>query len=85
MQNKNLHFVNDCLKGKTCNQCKVCNADIEAWNQLESDFSEHSTDYTNDLKLYYTIRAKRKTFEQEKNGEFLVISEPETLNMLARY
>ena len=85
MLNKKFPFVEECLKGKNCNNCKVCNADIESWNQLESDFSENNTDYTNDLKIYYTIRGKRKSYLQKKNSEYLVISEPEALNILSRY
>lgn len=84
MSISNLPFVEACLKGKNCNDCPTCQADAESWHQLEQDFSEGKS-FTLDLQLYYQVKAKRKIFLQEKNGEYVTISEPEMLNMLSRY
>lgn len=85
MSIKELNFVNECLKGMNCKNCQVCKADAISWNQLEKDFSVDNSDFKDDLQLYYKVKAKRKIFEQTKNGEYLTLSEPETLNMLSRY
>ena len=73
-----------CLKGKNCKDCPTCKADIESWHQLELDFAEGRS-FQQDLQLYYQVKAKRKIFLQEKNGDYITLSEPETLHMLSRY
>ncbi len=84
MSTISLSNVEACLKGKDCRDCPSCQAESDSWHQLESDFSENSN-FQHDLQLYYQVKAKRKIFLQEKNGEYLTLSEPEALNMLSRY
>ena len=85
MSTKELNFVSECLKGMDCRDCPVCRADDITWNQLEKDFTGENSDFKDDLQLYYMVKAKRKIFEQKKNGEYLTLSEPEALHMLSRY
>ena len=85
MSKINSQYIQECLKGKNCSDCKVCNAEIDAWNQLESDFTETGKNFMLDLQLYYQVKGKRKIFEQNQQGIYLTISEPETLVMLSRY
>ena len=85
MSKVNSQYIQDCLKGKNCLDCKVCNAEIDAWNQLESDIAETGKNFMEDLQTYYQVKGKRRIFEQKEHGEYLTLSEPETLGMLSRY
>lgn len=85
MPSQNLSAVYDCLQGKNCADCPTCQADVESWRQLETDFFKDNASFTEDLKLYYRVTAKRKIYEQKKKGEYLTLSEPEALHMLSRY
>ena len=79
------NYVEECLKGKKCKDCPTCIADAQSWHQLELDFSETNSNFALDLQTYYLVKGKRKIFEQEKNGEYITLSEAEALHMFSRY
>ena len=79
MSTINTKLVETCLQGMECKNCMDCKAEKESWSKFEQDKS------TDDLRMYYMVKAKRKAFEQKSKGEYLTISEPEMLGILARY
>lgn len=85
MSTKELNFVNECLKGMECKNCSKCVAEKISWNRLEEDFIRDDVDFSDDLRIYYQVKGKRKIFDQQKNGEYLTLSEPEMLHMFSRY
>lgn len=85
MSTVDIKIVEACLQGMDCKNCPTCHASLESWRKLEQDFAEGNTNYVPDLEIYYQVKAKRKIFEQTKNGGYLTLSEPEMLNMMSRY
>lgn len=85
MQEVNTQIIEECLKGKKCNQCNKCLAEIQAWNQLEESMIISGKNYYQELQTYYQVKGKRLLYEQENKGSLLILSEAEQLQMLARY
>jgi hypothetical protein len=81
----NFNIIDDCLKGKKCNNCLTCQADKNSWKKLEDDFATERIDYSEDLQTYLLVKGKRRIFEQETKGEMLALSEAEAIHMFSRY
>lgn len=81
----NKSVVENCLSGQECKNCLYCVADKESWDLIEEDIAERSCTIIDDLKMYYKVKSKRKIFEQKQKGDYITLSEPESMNMLARY